>query len=60
MERCKPEDMRKALEAVEQFKQHGIEFVAVPVLDTEHKATLLAESGRVLDFLIKLAEKADD
>ena len=41
MERCSPVEMRKNLLAVEQFRQAGIDFVAVPVRSKEHKMELV-------------------
>lgn len=49
MDRCSPVEMRKNLEVVEQFKRHGIDFVAVPVRDQQHKNELMAQGQQVLE-----------
>jgi len=51
IERCSPVVMRKNLQVVEQFKQHGIDFVAIPVKDKDHKQALVALSIEVLEEL---------
>jgi len=47
MNACSPEEMKKNLEVVDTFKKHGIDFVPVPVLDSDHKKTLIAESHEI-------------
>lgn len=51
IERCSPVEMRKNLQVVEQFKQLGIDFVAIPVRDNDHKKALVALSIEVLEEL---------
>ena len=49
MEKCSPVEMRKNLEAVEQLKKHGIDFVPIPVIDDEHKKELIEQSMSVFE-----------
>ncbi len=39
--KCHPVEMRKNLLLVNTFKEVGLDFVAIPVLNDEHKAELL-------------------
>ncbi|QIQ61347.1 hypothetical protein V039C_0069 [Vibrio phage V039C] len=43
-QKCPPDEMRKNLEAVEIYKQYGIDFVAIPVAGklTKKKLIMLA------------------
>ena len=47
-ERCSPVEMRKNLEIAQLFKKYGIDFVAVPVRDQDHKTELIALCDEVL------------
>ena len=49
MERCSPVEMRKNLQVVDQFRKAGIDFVAIPVMDDEHKAELIQLGQDVLE-----------
>jgi len=49
MNRCSPVEMRKNLEVVNQFKKYGIDFVAVPVKNQDHKAELISHGNKVLE-----------
>jgi hypothetical protein len=53
MNRCDPVEMRKNLEVVETFKKYGIDFVAVPVMDSDHKNKLIAEGNEALEAISK-------
>lgn len=54
--KCSPVTMRANLKNVESLKKAGIDFVAVPVRDPEHKRELLRQS---METLIQLEVKAD-
>jgi hypothetical protein len=60
MVRCSPVDMRKNLEVVEQFKRYGIDFVAVPVRNGDHKNELIELGGEVLEELAKGTENSEE
>lgn len=49
--------MRANLKNVESLKQAGIDFVAVPVRDPEHKRELLKQS---METLMQLEVEADE
>lgn len=55
--KCSPVTMRANLKKVEALKQAGIDFVAVPVRDPEHKKELLRQS---METLIDMENKSDD
>lgn len=57
MERCAPVEMRRNLELVEVFKQMGMDFVPIPVLNESQKAYFLNLMQRQLDIAEKMAEK---
>lgn len=56
MNRCNPEEMRKNLQVVEQFRKYGIDFIAVPVRNSDHKNELLAIGNEVLEEFATQAE----
>ena len=56
MDRCSPVEMRKNLEAVEQFRRIGLDFVAIPVKSDIHKNELLAQSNEIMEEIIKESE----
>ncbi len=56
MNKCSPVEMRKNLEVVDTFKKHGIDFVAVPVMDSDHKNKLIAQSHKIFEDMIEKAE----
>ena len=58
MNRCSPAEMRKNLQVVEQFKKYGIDFVAVPVRDEDHKNELIALGNEVLEEMAAEGERA--
>ena len=51
MNKCSPVVMRKNLDAVEQFKQVGIDFVPIPVKNAKHKEELIAQGQAVFEEL---------
>lgn len=51
MDKCSPVEMRKNLEVVDQFKRHGIDFVAIPARDDDHKNELIAQRYEILKEL---------
>ena len=53
MNKCSPVEMRKNLEVVEQFKKHGIDFVAIPVKSQDHKNELIAMGNDVFEEMLK-------
>jgi len=55
--KCSPVTMRANLEKVEVLKQAGIDFVAVPVRDAEHKRALLKQS---METLIEMANTTNE
>jgi len=56
MDKCSPVEMRKNLEIVERYRAIGIDFVAVPVMDSSHKCQLIAQSNEVLEYLAREME----
>lgn len=56
MLKCSPVEMRKNLEVVQQFSKHGIDFVAVPVRDQDHKNELISLGANILEDFAKAAE----
>lgn len=58
MERCSPVEMRKNLEIVNQMKLAGIDFVAIPVCNSEEKTQYLEIMQNQLDKI--LAECEDE
>jgi len=57
MDRCDPVEMRKNLEVVGQLKKAGIDFVAIPAKDKDHKAQLIAQTQRVFEHLVALEDE---
>lgn len=57
MIKCNPVEMRKNLKIVNHFSKCGIDFVAVPVRNEDHKYGLIDMSK---DILEELATKADE
>lgn len=51
MNKCSPVEMRKALDMVKALSDAGIEFVAVPVLNEQHKKQLVTDAMANLDKL---------
>lgn len=51
MNKCSPLKMRNALDMAKALSDAGIEFVAVPVLNEEHKKKLLTYAMANLDTL---------
>jgi len=58
MEKCSPVEMRKNLLVVDQFRMHGIDFVAVPVRDQDHKDELINQGAEVLEEMATKAESS--
>ena len=53
MNKCSPIEMRKNLELVDTLRKHGIDFVAVPVRDNNHKNELINLGYQVLEEVAK-------
>ena len=51
--------MRKSLEFVEAFSKAGIDFIAVPVMNAEHRVELVKMVEDILTKEIEMAEKDD-
>jgi len=62
MNRATPEDISKAVGAVQVLLDAGMNFVPIPVRDANHRAELMAQGTCVFEELIAEAEKeeADD
>ena len=56
MERATPQQMRAALEIVDNFRKYGIHFVPVPVLNDDDATALAALSYQRLSDLEKQCE----
>lgn len=59
MNQCSPVEMRKNLEIVDQFRKIGLDFVAVPALNQEHKERLIQLQKHHFETLINRAEKEE-
>jgi len=57
MDKCHPVVMRKNLDLVNHFRVNGIDFIAVPVRDKDHKKELAHISLAILE---ELAEECDE
>ena len=55
MNKWSPVDMRNNLKAVEALKSSGIDFVAVPAKNEQHKNSLLAMANVVISEMLKEA-----
>lgn len=55
--RCSPAEMRKNLVIVGELKKAGLDFVAVPVKDAAHKASLLSMADEIFDQLLEIQLK---
>lgn len=53
MEKCSPVEMRKNLIIVDELKKMGLDFVAIPARDQDHKNELIAQLNEVLDGMVK-------
>jgi hypothetical protein len=51
MNKTSPVEMRKYLELVDAFKQAGIGFIPIPILNTDDKGELLADMSRRLSVI---------
>ena len=62
MDRARPEDIRKAMNATQVLLDAGLNFVPIPVRDEAHNAELMAQGTSIFLELIAEAEKeeADD
>ena len=52
MEKCSPIEMRKNLQVVDMFVKPGLDYIAVPVRDINHKNELIALSNDVLEEFV--------
>ena len=57
MRKCSPVEMRKALDMVKALSDAGIEFVAIPAQNEEHKKQLLMDAMANLNKLGDECEK---
>lgn len=55
MDKCSPSETRKNLLVVQHFVDVGMDFVAVPVKNAEHKAELIQQSQEIFSELISEA-----
>jgi hypothetical protein len=58
MIQCSPVEMRKNLDAVEEFRKAGIDFVPIAVKNSVHKIDLIIQGQAVFDEMI--AESNND
>jgi hypothetical protein len=58
MNKCSPAEMRKNLEVVKAYKQHGVDFVAIPAKNEGHKNELIQQANSILADLETIT-KAD-
>lgn len=56
MNKCSPVVMRRNLMVVEEFKKHGIDFVAIAVKDELHKQELITYGNDILHDLTEEIE----
>jgi hypothetical protein len=56
MNKCSPVEMRKNLEVVEQFKRIGIDFVAIPVKNSDHKNEMIQYGNEVFEEMATAIE----
>jgi hypothetical protein len=57
MKKAIPVEMRKALEAVNAYKQAGILFVPIPVLDDADHVALIEQASAKLEKIVEMCEK---
>jgi len=57
MNRATPQDINKAMGAVQVLLDAGLAFVPIPVRDANHRAELMAQGTCVFEELIAEAEK---
>ena len=51
MNKCNAEEMTNNLIIVEELKKAGLDFVPIPVLNSDHKQELTVELDRILNEL---------
>ena len=56
MTRCDPVEMNKNLKVVDQYRRAGIDFVAVPVKNEDHKNEMIQYGNEVLEEVINESE----
>lgn len=52
--------MRKNLEVVEQFKRIGIDFVAIPVKNSDHKNEMVQYGNEVFEEMATAIERPNN
>lgn len=57
MAECKPVQMRKNLEMVQDLKNHRIDFMPIPVRDEEHRLMLARYAENILEEMAIAAER---
>ncbi len=55
--KCSPDEMRERLEAVEDMKMLGIDFIPIPCRDAEHKKELMQQGKETFEQIFNKAEK---
>lgn len=56
MEKCSPVEMRKNMEVAELFQRTGIDFVPMPVINSEHKQELIKQMKSLFNAIIAESE----
>ena len=57
MNECKPVQMRKNLEMVQDLKNNRIDFMPIPVKDENHRLFLAQYAANILEDMAKDAER---
>ncbi len=57
MSKCNPDRMSKNLEAVQEFRKAGYDFICIPVKSESHRAELISQQERTFKKIIEDAEK---
>lgn len=57
MSECKPVQMRKNLEMVQDLKNNRVDFMPIPVKDEHHRQFLAQYAANILEDMAKDAER---
>lgn len=60
MQQCDPVEMRKNLEVVEQFRKIGIDFVAIPVKNGDHKNEMIQYGNEIFEEMATAIERPNN